>query len=276
MMKSLDLRVSRGLPVSHTRQSITRNTLLLPNLAKNNQPTHYPWLILVHQLTPSVMLKNTPTRETSFFQIQVTISLNVHGLNQLAQQTSRDAAMVKRAFNRVHVNIEFFFEKMFLFFEEISNYNFWTKKCSKIFPSKKKFKKIKFVKKIFSRWFFFTFFRVWKPQKNENTRKTKTKKEEKRRKHTHIKCEKIRGQLKKDKECCFFKKIKNQKEIRRNLFFFHGDNSWEAFFTNVNNEKWQEGDDQTTFLWAGEKDNFSKTRGDHHRRSPGQNLKGFF
>ena len=68
MMTSLHLRVSRGLSVSHTRQSITRNTLLLPNLAKNNQPTHYPWLILAHQLRPSVMLKKTRQQETSFFR----------------------------------------------------------------------------------------------------------------------------------------------------------------------------------------------------------------
>ena len=63
-MISIHLRVSRGLSVSHTSHSITRNTLLLPNLAKkNNQPTHSPWLIEVHQLRLSVMLKNTPTKD---------------------------------------------------------------------------------------------------------------------------------------------------------------------------------------------------------------------
>ena len=63
MMISIHLRVSRGLSVSHTSHSITRNTLLLPNLAENHQPRHSPWLIQVHQLRPSVMLKNTPTKD---------------------------------------------------------------------------------------------------------------------------------------------------------------------------------------------------------------------
>ena len=66
MMISIHLRVSRGLSVSHTSHSITRNTLLLSNLAKNHQPRHSPWLIQVHQLRPSVMLKNTPTRDLLF------------------------------------------------------------------------------------------------------------------------------------------------------------------------------------------------------------------
>ena len=54
------------LYVSHTSHSTTRNTPLLPNLACNDQPRHALWLILVHQLRPSVMLKNTPTRELLF------------------------------------------------------------------------------------------------------------------------------------------------------------------------------------------------------------------
>ena len=62
-MISIHLRVFRGVSVSHTSHSITRNTLLLPNLAKNHQPRHSPLLIQVHQLRPSVMLKNTPTRD---------------------------------------------------------------------------------------------------------------------------------------------------------------------------------------------------------------------
>ena len=66
MMISIHLLVFRGLSVSHTSHSITRNTLLLPNLAKNHQPRHSPWLIQVHQLRPSVMLKNTPTRDLLF------------------------------------------------------------------------------------------------------------------------------------------------------------------------------------------------------------------
>ena len=66
MMISIHFRVSRGLSVSHTSHSVTRNTLLLPNLAKNHQPWHSPWLIQVHQLRLSVMLKNTPTRELLF------------------------------------------------------------------------------------------------------------------------------------------------------------------------------------------------------------------
>ena len=66
MMISIHLRVYRGLSVSHTSHSITRNTLLLSNLAKNHQPRHSPWLIQVHQLRPSVMLKNTPTRDLLF------------------------------------------------------------------------------------------------------------------------------------------------------------------------------------------------------------------
>ena len=45
MMISIHLRVYRGLSVSHTSHSITRNTLLLPNLAKNHQPRHSPWLL---------------------------------------------------------------------------------------------------------------------------------------------------------------------------------------------------------------------------------------
>ena len=65
-MISIHLRVSRGLSVSHTSHSITRNTLLLPNPAKNHQPRHSPWLIQVHQLRPSVMLKNTPARDLFF------------------------------------------------------------------------------------------------------------------------------------------------------------------------------------------------------------------
>ena len=66
MMISIHQRMSRGLSVSHTSHSITRNTLLLPNLAKNHQPRHSPWLIQVHQLRPSVMLKNTPTKDLLF------------------------------------------------------------------------------------------------------------------------------------------------------------------------------------------------------------------
>ena len=66
MMISIHQRMSRGLSVSHTTHSITRNTLLLPNLAKNHQPRHSLWLIQVHQLRPSVMLKNTPTRDFFF------------------------------------------------------------------------------------------------------------------------------------------------------------------------------------------------------------------
>ena len=66
MMISIHQRMSRGLSVSHTSNSITRNTLLLPNLAKNHQPRHSPLLIQVHQLRPSVMLKNTPTRALLF------------------------------------------------------------------------------------------------------------------------------------------------------------------------------------------------------------------
>ena len=66
MMISIHQRMSRGLSVSHTSHSITRNTLLLPNLAKNHQPSHSPWLSQVHQLRPSVMLKNTPTRDLFF------------------------------------------------------------------------------------------------------------------------------------------------------------------------------------------------------------------
>ena len=58
--------VVRAVCVTHTSHSITGNTPLLPNLVQNNQPRHSPWLILVHQLTPSVMLKNTPTKETLF------------------------------------------------------------------------------------------------------------------------------------------------------------------------------------------------------------------
>ena len=63
MMIRIHQRMSCGLSVSHTSHSITRNTPLLPNLAKNHQPRHSPWLIQVHQLRPSVMLKNTPTRD---------------------------------------------------------------------------------------------------------------------------------------------------------------------------------------------------------------------
>ena len=66
-MLSIHWRMSRGLSVSHTSHWITRSTLLLPNQAsKNNQPTHSLWLILVHQLRPSVMLKKTRQQETSF------------------------------------------------------------------------------------------------------------------------------------------------------------------------------------------------------------------
>ena len=65
-MISIHLRVYRGLSKAHTSHSITRNTLLLPNLAKNHQPRHSPWLIRVHQLRPSVMLKNTPTKDPFF------------------------------------------------------------------------------------------------------------------------------------------------------------------------------------------------------------------
>ena len=72
MMISIHLRVYRGLSKAHTSHSITRNTLLLPNLAKNHQPRHSPWLIRVHQLRPSVMLKNTPTKDP-FFQTLLTI-----------------------------------------------------------------------------------------------------------------------------------------------------------------------------------------------------------
>ena len=77
MMISIHQRMSRELPVSHTSHSITRNTLLLPNLAKNHQPRHSPWLIQVHQLRPSVMLKNTPTRDL-LFQTLVTIHHCLH------------------------------------------------------------------------------------------------------------------------------------------------------------------------------------------------------
>ena len=66
MMISIHQRMSRGLSVSHTSHSITRSTLLLQNLAKNHQPRHSPWLIQVHQLRPSVMLKNTPTKYLLF------------------------------------------------------------------------------------------------------------------------------------------------------------------------------------------------------------------
>ena len=65
-MISIHQRMSRGVSVSHTSHSITTNTLLLPNLAKNHQPRHSPWLIQVHQLRPSFMLKNTPTKDLLF------------------------------------------------------------------------------------------------------------------------------------------------------------------------------------------------------------------
>ena len=66
IMISITWQMFRGLSESHTSHSITRNTLLLPNFAQNNQPKHSPWLILVHQLRPSVMLKKTRQQKTPF------------------------------------------------------------------------------------------------------------------------------------------------------------------------------------------------------------------
>ena len=58
MMIGIHLWMSRGLSVSHTSHSTTRNTLFLPKLAWNYQPRHSPWLI--------VMLENAPARDLLF------------------------------------------------------------------------------------------------------------------------------------------------------------------------------------------------------------------
>ena len=66
IMISIPWQMFRGLSESHTSHSITRNTLLLPNFAQNNQPKHSPWLILVQQLRPSVMLKKHANQRLPF------------------------------------------------------------------------------------------------------------------------------------------------------------------------------------------------------------------
>ena len=49
----------------HTQVTQSQEThYCCPNLAKNHQPKHSPWLIQVHQLRPSVMLPNMPTKDT--------------------------------------------------------------------------------------------------------------------------------------------------------------------------------------------------------------------
>ena len=57
--------VSCGLSVSHTQVSQSQEThCCCQNLAKHNQPTLSLWLILVYQLRPSVVLKNTPRKDS--------------------------------------------------------------------------------------------------------------------------------------------------------------------------------------------------------------------
>ena len=62
-IKSIHWRTTRGLSVSHTSHSFTRNTLLVPNQSQNNQPRHSLWLIQAHQLRLPVMLKQKKTNK---------------------------------------------------------------------------------------------------------------------------------------------------------------------------------------------------------------------
>ena len=61
---------SRGVPwaacVTHTQVTQSQETHYWCQTQRKNQPTHSPWLILVHQLRLSVMLKKTRQQETSF------------------------------------------------------------------------------------------------------------------------------------------------------------------------------------------------------------------
>ena len=139
----------------------------------------------------------------------------------------------------------------------------------------KKVQKEKVCKKRYVLEMDFSCFRVGKPQKRWKHQKKQNKKRKKEETHTHIKCEKIRGQLKKDKECCF-QKNKKQKEIRRSLFF----SRWQflgghflRMWTMKNNKREMI---KQLFCELERRTTFPRQEGITTERVPGLNLKGFF